>query len=498
MTSKEGDEPVKSYWYPDRAADIVEVNLGYKAYSRVYRLLYLSLIPLTLVLLNSAFQNESFASLRHELQADIMHEFVNKPAEMWLMSFLAVGAVVAFIVLTVIYFAKKARPVYLMQFTTYQPPDECKIPHDLFMEKSAKSGFFDQESLDFQSKLLYRTGLGNETYFPPGILAEPPSLTMENARKEAEMVLTGCLDELFKTTHIKPRDIDILIVNCSLFNPTPSIVEMIINKYKMRSDCKSFNLAGMGCSAGLVSIDLAKDLLQVHKKSLALVFSTENITQNWYPGKKKAMLMSNTLFRMGGAAILLSNKWADGWNAKYQLQYATRVHKGANDVAYRAVYQEEDENGQKGVALSRDLIKVAGDALKSNLTILGPLVLPWSEQIKFFVNLLERKFVDKFMSRDKKTPAYVPDFKKAFQHFCIHAGGRAIIDGLEENLKLEPHHVEPSRATLYRYGNTSSSSIWYELAYIERAGLIKRGENVFQIALGSGFQCNSAVWRRLK
>jgi 3-ketoacyl-CoA synthase len=98
----------------------------------------------------------------------------------------------------------------------------------------------------------------------------------------------------------------------------------------------------------------------------------------------------------------------------------------------------------------------------------------------------------------KKTPAYIPDFKKAFTHFCIHAGGRAIIDGLEENLKLEPHHVEPSRATLYRYGNTSSSSIWYELQFIERSGRMKKGDTVWQIALGSGFKCNSAVWKCIK
>ncbi len=38
---------------------------------------------------------------------------------------------------------------------------------------------------------------------------------------------------------------------------------MIINKFKMRSDIKSFNLAGMGCSAGVIAIDLAKDMLQV-------------------------------------------------------------------------------------------------------------------------------------------------------------------------------------------------------------------------------------------
>ena len=43
---------------------------------------------------------------------------------------------------------------------------------------------------------------------------------------------------------LKPRDIDILVVNCSLFNPTPSLSAMIINHFKMRSDILSYNLAG--------------------------------------------------------------------------------------------------------------------------------------------------------------------------------------------------------------------------------------------------------------
>jgi len=284
-------------------------------------------------------------------------------------------------------------------------------------------------------------------------------------------------------------------VNCSLFNPTPSLSAMIINKYKLRSDIRNYNLSGMGCSAGVISIDLAKDLLQVHKNCNAVIVSTENITQNWYLGNQKSMLVSNTIFRLGGAAILMSNKWKDGWRAKYRLVAAVRVHKGASDKAFKAVYQEEDSSGRVGVSLAKDLIAVAGDALKSNLTVLGPIVLPWSDQIKFFVVYLRRRVEG--LVGEKKTPSYVPDFKKAFQHFCIHAGGRAIIDGLEENLKLEAHHVEPSRATLYRYGNTSSSSIWYELAFIEWSKRIKKGDNVFQIALGSGFKCNSAVWRRI-
>lgn len=55
----------------------------------------------------------------------------------------------------------------------------------------------------------------------------------------------------------------------------------------MRSDIRNYNLSGMGCAAGVVSLDLAKDLLQVHKNSIAIVISTENITQNWYTGNQK-------------------------------------------------------------------------------------------------------------------------------------------------------------------------------------------------------------------
>lgn len=44
-----------------------------------------------------------------------------------------------------------------------------------------------------------------------------------------------------------------------------------------------------------------------------------------------------------------------------------------------------------GVRLDKNLMKIAGNALKANITTLGPLVLPLSEQLLFFVNLVARK-----------------------------------------------------------------------------------------------------------
>lgn len=77
----------------------------------------------------------------------------------------------------------------------------------------------------------------------------------------------------------------------------------------MRGDIQSFNLGGMGCSASLISIDLAKQLLQKRSRGgLALVVSTETITPNLYHGNERGFLLQNTLFRCGGAAMVLSNR----------------------------------------------------------------------------------------------------------------------------------------------------------------------------------------------
>lgn len=57
--------------------------------------------------------------------------------------------------------------------------------------------------------------------------------------------------------------IDILITNCSLYCPTPSLSAHIVNKFKMRSNVITYSLGGMGCSAGVIAISLAKELLQV-------------------------------------------------------------------------------------------------------------------------------------------------------------------------------------------------------------------------------------------
>ncbi|OAY79181.1 3-ketoacyl-CoA synthase 6-like [Ananas comosus] len=401
------------------------------------------------------------------------------------------GAFVCIIAGTV-YALSSPRAVYLVDFACFRPTRDCRVPFATFLEHARLLPYFDERTVRFMVRILERSGLGEETCLPPANHYIPPQRSMAAARAEAELVIFSAVDELLAKTRVTAKDIDIVVVNCSLFSPTPSLSAMVVNRYGLRSNVLSFNLSGMGCSAGLISVDLARDLLQARRDAYALVVSTEIITPNYYTGMERAMLLPNCLFRMGAAALLLTNRRAERARAKYRLCHVVRTHKGGDDGAHRCVYQEEDEEGIVGIRLSKDLMAVAGEALRANITTIGPLVLPASEQLLFLLSLVARKV---FGLRWKP---YIPDFRQAFDHFCVHAGGRAVIDELQKSLRLRDEDVEASRMALHRFGNTSSSSLWYELAYIESKGRMRRGHRVWMIGFGSGFKCNSAVWRCLR
>ncbi|CAJ1961692.1 unnamed protein product [Sphenostylis stenocarpa] len=378
---------------------------------------------------------------------------------------------------------------YLLDFSCFRPSDEYKISKAEFIELAKKSGNFNDTSIEFQERVLKKSGIGDETYLPKGVFRPGYRNSLNDGRQEVSMVMFGAITDLLAATKVKPKDIKILIVNCGILNTTPSLSSMVVNHFKLRHDIHSFNLGGMGCGAGITAIDLAKDLLDAYPRTYALVVSTEAVSSTWYSGNDIHMQLPNCFFRMGAAAIMLSNFPLDRWRAKYELKQLVRTHKGMDNRSYKSIHQREDSEGRKGLYVSKDVIEVGGHALKANITTLGPLVLPVSEQLHFFTNLIFKK---------KKAKPYIPDYKLAFEHMCILATSKKVLDEIQKNLELTEEYMEASRKTLERFGNTSSSSTWYELAYLELNSRIKRGDRVCQIACGAGFMCNSVVWKALR
>ncbi|KAF8028213.1 hypothetical protein BT93_E0960 [Corymbia citriodora subsp. variegata] len=356
-----------------------------------------------------------------------------------------------------VYLSLIPRSTYLVDFTCFRPPDEFKISKEEFLELARKSGKYSEEAIVFQEGVLKRSGIGDETYLPRAVFRPERKITLKDGREEASMVIVSVVNELLSSTRVQPQDIGVLVVNCGFLR--------------------------------VIAVDLARDLLAAHPGRYALVVSTEAVSYTWYDGNDFDMLLPNCFFRMGAAAVLLSSHHLDRWRSKYELKQLVRTHKGAEERSFGCIHMKEDGQGTRGLSVSKDVIGIGGNALKDNITTLGPLVLPVSEQLHFFNNFLFKKETSK---------PYLPNYKLAFEHVCVLATSKKVLDEIQKNLDLTDEYMEASRRTLEQFGNTSSSSVWYELAYLEATSRIRKGDRVWQITFGSGFKCNSVVWKALK
>ena len=85
----------------------------------------------------------------------------------------------------------------------------------------------------------------------------------------------------------------------------------------------------------MMAIGLLKDLLIARPNAIALFVPSEITTYCFYPGLQKDYMVANAIFRMGGAAIMMTNKPAARRTAKYQLTHNVRMHTGQDDGAYK-------------------------------------------------------------------------------------------------------------------------------------------------------------------
>ncbi|TXG49657.1 hypothetical protein EZV62_025532 [Acer yangbiense] len=251
------------------------------------------------------------------------------------------------------------------------------------------------EEYRFLLQTIVNSGIGEETYAPKNVMeGREDSASLTNALSEMDDIIFTTLDRLFSKTGISPSEINILVVNVSLFSTFPSLASRVMNHYKIRDNVKTFNLSGMGCSASLEAIDLVQQLFNTYNNKLAIVISTECMGPHWYYGKEKSMILSNC----------------------------------SNDEAYNCCIQEEDADGYQGFRLTKKLTKSTVIAFTKNLQVLVPKILPLKELLRYILVSYYRNYTK------TSTKTLMINLKTGVEHFCIHSGGRAVIDELGKSL----------------------------------------------------------------
>nr|DAD23616.1 TPA_asm: hypothetical protein HUJ06_025079 [Nelumbo nucifera] len=133
--------------------------------------------------------------------------------------------------------------------------------------------------------------------------------------------------------------------------------------------------------------------------------------------------------------------------------------------------QKEDVVGRPGSPLGKNLPKSATHAFVENLRVLAPKVLPLRELLRYVI-------VTRLLPQPKKDSASVGksggvkarvNFKTGIDHFCLHTGGKAVIDGVAKSLGLTEYDLKPARRP-------------------------RRGDRVMMmISFGGGFKCNNCL-----
>ncbi|KAK3129683.1 hypothetical protein QOZ80_6BG0483270 [Eleusine coracana subsp. coracana] len=394
-----------------------------------------------------------------------------------------------------------AADTWLVDFACLKPPRRLRIPVAALLEHLHLIGCFDAGSVEFMAKVIEGSGMGNETYFPAPLHHIPPTSTHAAAVEEARALFFPALDDLFARTGVPPSRVGALVVNCSGFCPAPSLAAIIVARYRMRDDVRTFNLSGMGCAAGAVGVDVARGVMAAHAGvRYAVVVSAEIVTVGWYSGRDQGKLLLNCYFRTGCSAALVTNSNNNHGGARYRLVSLTRTNQSASDRSYRSGYREEDDEGVTGFTLGQGVGRMVSELLRAHLVALSPALLPLREKLRYVLLSLSSSSSQQRRRDDNKslpTVPPMPDFRAAADHFCLSSSGRPMIWRLGQGLGLGEREMEAALMTFHRFGNQSAASLWYQLAYLEAKGRVRPGDTVWQLGVGSGLKANSLVWERV-
>ncbi|KAM7496635.1 hypothetical protein LguiA_021049 [Lonicera macranthoides] len=399
-----------------------------------------------------------------------------------------------FLIFKIVY-QKRHQGCYILDYQCYKPTDDRMLSTEFSGELIMRNKNLGLDEYKFLLKAIVSSGIGEQTYGPRSVFAgRERNPKHEDGIHEMEEFFDS-IDVLLKRAQVSPSEIDVLVVNVSMLASVPSLSSRIISMYKMREDIKSYNLSGMGCSASLVSINVVENIFKSQKNLNALVVTTESLSPNSYSGNERSMILADCLFRSGGCAILLTNKPSLRNKAMFKLKCLVRTHHGGREESYNCCIQKEDHAGKLGFHLDKTLPMAATRAFIDNFKEASPKILPILEKLRFALLSFRRKIIKSSNNAGAKP---VIDFKTGVDHFCLHTGGKAVIEGIGKSLGLDEYDLEPSRMTLHRFGNTSASSLWYVLGYMEAKKRLKKGDKVFMISFGAGFKCNSCLWEVIR
>lgn len=249
----------------------------------------------------------------------------------------------------------------------------------------------------------------------------------------------------------------VVTASCTgFYNPGPDY--HIIKELGLPDHVERFNLGFMGCYAAFPAMRLANSLCRNDPEAVVLIQCLELCSLHLQlDGNNPETLVAGSLFADGAGCALVSARPPHPGEKGYGLKSlrSTLTSEGGGSMAW--------EIGNHGyeIVLSSYVPHILGENIRNS-------VLPGLEVMNW-----DLKDVD---------------------FWCVHPGGKAILDRITEALDLGEDGLRIARDILRDYGNMSSATIFFLL----QQGLeeIDKGPKTAAMAFGPGLTVEMAFLER--
>ncbi len=266
---------------------------------------------------------------------------------------------------------------------------------------------------------------------------EPPG-TDERMRLYAQEAPDLALRAVANLPNLTPIT-HLVVASCTGF-VAPGIDQIIARRLGLAEDVERVLVGFMGCYAGAVALRTARHIVLSDPQARVLVITVELSSLHLQPETQIGPLLAMLQFGDGAAAALVSS---DGEGLALGKGLSLAV-EGSDDLITWTI-------GDTGFAMH-----LSGEV-----------------PARLAKALTDRSIIEKVTGG---APV------ETFDAWAIHAGGRSILDAVEQAMELPGSALDASRAVLRDFGNMSSATLLFALEKIMR----QRPDKGIALAFGPG------------
>ncbi len=249
------------------------------------------------------------------------------------------------------------------------------------------------------------------------------------------------------TGKINPREITHLVtVSCTGLS-APGLDLQVMELMDLPKQIFRTSINFMGCYAAIHALRLAHALCQSEKQAKVMIVCTELCSLHFQKDATMDNIASSLLFGDGAAAVLVTSDDFPAKGLRLESFYSEVLTKGKKDMAW----------------------ELSSSGFQMTLS-----------------NYIPELIEEDFASLVKTALDQAGVRQSEITHWCIHPGGKKILESIHKSLRFDDGQLEKSYEVMKNFGNMSSPTILFVLEKMIKALGAGEPAKIFGAAFGPG------------